>query len=194
MTASVAAIILAAGASRRLGTPKQLIPYQGTTLLERAVDCARRAGTSPILVVLGANADAILETCSLEGSIVVQNQDWSFGMASSLQTGIQALERHAPGIAATLVLTCDQPALTVEHLKELVRTALIDNQPCASQYAGRNGVPAVFPSAFFPSLSSLQGDAGARSLLARPGVHAIPFPGGELDIDSPADLERLRTL
>ena len=186
MSKGVAAIILAAGESRRLGRPKQLVLWHGETLLDRAVRVAREADCSPVVVVLGASFDEVRAGCRLEGALVVVNESWREGMASSVRAGIAALEPFASNLRGALLLVCDQPAVTAEHLKALAAdpTAI-----CASSYAGRNGVPAFFPPSSFAALAELHGDAGARSLLQ--AAQAIELPGGEVDIDTAEDLAKL---
>ena len=194
---AVPAILLAAGASTRLGQPKQLLrlpAFGGNTLLDHAIALARVSGAAPIFVVLGAHAEEIILECELLDCILVHNEAWAEGMASSLRVGIAAVLEHAPAASGAMVVVCDQPGLSAEHLARLLDAHKEDgNRISASRYAGRTGVPAIFPPAMFPSLLALQGDQGARALL-QPGVvvQAIDFPGGELDLDSPEDLQRLQ--
>jgi molybdenum cofactor cytidylyltransferase len=191
----VAAIILAAGESRRLGQPKQLLTYRGQTLVERAIRLANEAGASPVLVVLGANFATILAAIQSSNSIPVHNDRWRQGIASSIEAGIRALSVCAPEAEGVLLMGCDQPRLTADHLRSLITafegqtTAAI----AASSYAGVRAVPAVFPRATFPELRSLSGDKGARSVIegAPCAVAAVEFEGGEVDIDAPEDLKKL---
>ena len=183
----VAAVILAAGASRRLGEPKQLVRVHGETLLERTVRVAAEAGCSPILVVLGASSEAILAHTSLTPAEVLLNPEWDEGMASSIRAGIRALP---PKTQAALLLTCDQPTVTAVHLQRLASSAA--TEPVASRYAGRHGVPAYFPANTFAELLRLSGDAGARLLLST--ARAIDLPGGEIDVDTPESLRSARAI
>jgi CTP:molybdopterin cytidylyltransferase MocA len=181
---SVAAIVLAAGASRRLGEPKQLIRLGPQTLLERTVRICGEAGCDPIIVVLGANAGLITAQTELLDTTVVINQQWEEGMASSIRAGVAAL---ASGSGGCLLLTCDMPAVSQSHLRALAASG----QLTASSYGDRKGVPAFFPSSAYDTLSGLHGDAGARELLR--SAPAIELHGGELDIDTPENLERARS-
>lgn len=183
----VAAIILAAGASRRLGEPKQLVRLEQETLLERTIRVAVQAGCSPILVVLGASSARILAESLLTPAQIVLNPAWPEGMASSIRAGIAALP---PTIRAALLLTCDQPAVTTEHLRRLASQA--PGQPVASSYADRRGVPAYFPAETFAELLQLSGDQGARRLLA--SARALHLPGGEVDVDTPESLIQARAM
>jgi molybdenum cofactor cytidylyltransferase len=191
----VAAIILAAGASRRLGQPKQLVVLAGEALLERALRLAKEANASPVLVVLGANFAPICASIPLDKAIPVLNDQWEQGMASSIHVGLHELDVRAPESPGSLIMTCDQPRLTSDHLRALIAsfTAQPDPAIVASFYANTPGIPAVFPRAVFSSLHALRGDKGARSLLVKPPcpVVTIPFEGGEVDIDLPADLAKL---
>jgi len=177
----VAAIILAAGASTRLGEPKQLVTLGGERLLERAIHAAQQAGCDPVVVVLGAHADRIVVQCRLDRTRTVVNPDWREGMASSIRCGLAQLD-HQPD--AAILMTCDQPAVTAEHLRALMQAGV--DAPVASHYEGRRGVPACFPAASFVDLSLLAGDEGARRLLQ--SALTIELVGGELDIDSPQTL------
>lgn len=189
---SCAAILLAAGASTRLGQPKQLVEYQGESLLKRAQRIAQEAGAFPIIVVTGANHDQVLKHCNANETLNAYNSEWESGMASSIRAGLEALDRSPAGSTtqAVLLLTCDQPAVTPEHLRALMHIARTGTL-AASTYANRTGIPAAFPRSFFPQLLTLTGDEGARHLLQSADVARIPLLNGAFDIDTPADLERL---
>jgi CTP:molybdopterin cytidylyltransferase MocA len=180
----IAAVVLAAGASRRLGSPKQLVMLDGETLLERAVRLARAAGCSPVIVVLGAEHERVLADCRLGDAVPVIHDKWEEGMGASIRLGVGACE----GAAGVVVMTCDQPAVTVEHLQLLMRGTDVK----ASSYAGRKGVPAFFPERYFDELMALSGDVGARDLLR--SAEAVELENGELDVDTVEDLERARRL
>jgi CTP:molybdopterin cytidylyltransferase MocA len=193
---TVAAIILAAGASRRLGQPKQLLTLQDETLLARAVRLAQEADASPILAVLGSNFREIRVAISSSNAISVHNDRWRQGIASSIHAGLRALSVCAPEVAGALLMGCDQPRVTADHLRALINTFSSQDSPAilASSYAGVLGVPAVFPQNTFAELKALRGDKGARSVIEK-GSHpviAVECAGGEIDIDSPADLAQLQ--
>jgi len=177
-----AAVVLAAGASVRLGEPKQLVQLAGEKLLERAVRTAREAGCSPVVVVLGADAELIAAQCDLSDAVVAINDVWSEGMASSIRLGMRTLGAAAKDADGVVLMTCDQPAVTAEHLRTLMKAG----ETTASAYAGRRGVPAYLPSTAFAQLMQLRGDAGARDLLR--GTEAVELADGELDIDTVEDL------
>jgi CTP:molybdopterin cytidylyltransferase MocA len=180
-----AAIVLAAGASRRLGEPKQLVRLAGEALVERTARICREAGCDPVVVVLGASADEIRKQCTFAGAEILVNDDWAEGMGSSVRTGIKALDDDVDGC---VVVTCDMPAVSVDHLRELMRTG----EKTASTYAGRRGVPAFFPRSSFAQLMELRGDTGARDLLKE--ARGVELKGGEIDLDTADDLARVREM
>jgi molybdenum cofactor cytidylyltransferase len=165
----------------------------GETLLARTVRLAGEAGAAPVLVVIGANAELIGAAVPAGLAAVVMNEEWEQGIASSIHAGVRALDAAARGI---LILACDQSRLTAEHLRGLIEAFAAQGWASivASAYAGVLGIPAVFPRAAFPHLLALSGDKGARSLMMQPPcpLIAIPFYGGEVDIDQPDDLAQLQ--
>ena len=190
----VAAVVLAAGASRRLGKPKQLIEMEGESLLRRTVRLALEAGCAPVVVVVGYEAERMRAEVEGLGAAAVVNERWGEGMGSSLRCGMEvvcALERQPAGV---LLLVCDQPQLTAEHLRRLLGRREGGAQGiAASGYAGRVGVPAVFGREFFGELLAVEGDRGAREVIERHGevVSAVAWPEGEVDVDRPEDLAKL---
>lgn len=181
-------MVLAAGASTRLGEPKQLVVLGGETLLERSVRMAREAGCSPVVVVLGAGYAHVLDHSVLRDAEPVINDEWAEGMGSSIRLGVQKLETVAKDIEGVVLMTCDQPAVTAQHLYLIAAK----NEIKASLYAGRKGIPAYFPAEYFDRLMTLHGDVGARELLIDALYEGLE--GGELDVDTWEDLERARML
>jgi len=194
----VPAIVLAAGASCRLGQPKQLLLMDGETLIERAIRLAAESGAVPVFVILGANFERICAAVpfnQLPHAILVINGEWAQGMASSIRTALRPLSIIAPQAEGVLIMGCDQPRLTAGHLRALLQAFAEQSAPSivASAYAGVLGIPAVFPRQVFADLGALRGDKGARTLLVKPPcpLASVPFPGGEVDIDEKADLAQL---
>ncbi len=181
----VAAIILAAGASTRLGRPKQTVVLAGETLLERSVRIATEAGLSPVIAVVGDTAR--IDTLKFLGADVLLNRHAHHGMSTSIVCGVQWAA--AIGIPAVVIMTCDQIAVTPEHLRALTAQP---SKRAGSAYAGKIGVPAYFPASDFPALLALQGDAGARDLLRN--ARSVPTEALAFDIDTEADLLRAQTL
>lgn len=187
----VPTIILAAGASRRLGRPKQLVQFEGRPLLMRAIEAARSA--DEVFVVLGATAEEIRRELHGDEFNAVINSEWEEGIASSIRAGVNAaVETQTEGV---LLMACDQPRVSAAHLQELRRAfeECGGDRIVASEYAGVVGIPAVFPRAEFAALRALKGDEGARKLLrgAAAKIVAVNFAGGEVDIDTPEDLAAL---
>ena len=189
----IAAVVLAAGESSRLGRPKQLLPRRGRSLLRHAVDCATVAGCEPVVVVLGAGAEEMRGALSGAGARPVVNADWRSGLGSSVRAGVAALASSAAGVRAVLLLACDQPRLEPVVLRRLVAAFDRGARIAACGYAGTVGVPALFDRALFDELLALDGREGARSVLRAHAaeVTAVPWPEGAVDVDTPEDLERL---
>jgi molybdenum cofactor cytidylyltransferase len=190
----IAAVILAAGASARLGRPKQLLAYRGRTLLRHVVDCAAAGGCDPVLVVLGAHADAVRAELEETTAHAVRNDAWRQGVGSSVRAGVDAVQRGWQDASAVLLLTCDQPRLTPELVRRLrerfVRTAA---RIVACEYAGIVGVPALFARSLFPELLALPGPTGAKPVLQAHAREVVGFawPDGAADVDTPEDLSLL---
>ena len=186
-----AALILAAGSSSRLGEPKQLIEFEGESLMERTIRIAHEAGASPIFVVLGSDYERMLEPLQKNPFLprILINKAWHTGMASSIRLGTAAAERV--DAESLLVLSCDQPAVTPEHLLKLVETSNREHV-VASHYLDRRGIPALFPEFAFHALQDLDGDMGARELMQNRAVLTVSLEGGQFDVDTPEDLIRLR--
>ncbi|MFZ0279512.1 MAG: nucleotidyltransferase family protein [Candidatus Sulfotelmatobacter sp.] len=190
---SCAALILAAGASRRLGQPKQLVKINGEALLGRTVRLAAQAGCQPIVVVLGFEAHRMRSALDGFTAIAAVNEDWRAGMGSSMRFGVETVLHISPPPENILLLVCDQFRLSADVLRQLLRLRGLAKYPItAARYSGRFGVPAVFSSIFFPDLLDVSGDRGARGILERNAVRvgAVDFLEGELDLDTPDDLER----
>lgn len=182
------AIVLAAGASRRLGHAKQLLEIDGEPLLRRIAQAVLATQPCDALVVLGPDSDRIASV--LDGVPIrqVRIDDADEGMAASLRAGVAAL---APDCAGALVVLTDQPALGIAHLDAIC--AAWRNAPAravASAYAGVLGVPALLPRAWFADVAKLRGDTGARALLRerRHDVIAIAAPDLARDIDTADDV------
>jgi molybdenum cofactor cytidylyltransferase len=191
---TVGAVILAAGSSSRMGSPKQILQFRAQSLLRRAALAALGAGCFPVIVVTGAYAE--LSRRELEGLDVreVLNPRWETGMASSIGAGLEGLLGADPDAAAAVLMLCDQPHVTAEVISGLAAAHRVTRRPLiASTYGGSFGVPALFSSALFAELAGLEGAAGAKQVIERRAseAHFLPFPGGEVDVDTPDDFSRL---
>ena len=182
----VALVLLAAGASTRMGRPKQLLPYHGRTLLRHAAETAVATGCAPIVLVTGALHEELLPEVTGLPLQAVHNPDWATGMASSIHAGLAAVAPGRP--RAVLIMLTDQPLVTPELLRQLIAQQQVTQAPIvAAAYGDTLGVPAVFAAALLPELLRLQGAQGAGPLIARLGaaVGQVAFPAGLLDVDTP---------
>lgn len=188
----VAAVVLAAGGSTRLGHPKQLVPVRGEPLVRRAARAALGAGAEPVVVVLGAHADLVRPALHALPVRTVTNDRWATGLASSLAAGLRAaLAGDAcDGVLVTLV---DQPLVDAGALRRLLARFDATHRLVASAYEHTVGVPAVFGREHLDALLQLTGDAGAGGWLRRRIGEVTPVPLGvaALDVDTPAEVARL---
>lgn len=190
-----AAIILAAGGSARMGTPKQLLTYSGQTLIRRAAEAAVGASCAPVVVVLGNEPDAMAaELLGLPVTTAV-NDDWSNGIGSSIRSGVRRLLELSPKTEATLLVLCDQPLVTADALARLAGTRRQSGKPVVvSAYAGTIGPPVCVGREFFADLLTLPDDQGAKAVWVRrpDAVVEVPCDEAGVDVDTPADYQRLR--
>ena len=191
---SMGIVILAAGQSSRLGKPKQMLQWEGMTLLEKVVKVATELKPSSVMVVLGAYAEEIKSHLHIPAIEVVVNESWQDGMASSIRTGIDQMIKQNPQVDGILFLVCDQPHLKSDLLNNLVNLQKEKDMPvAASSYGGKLGTPALFHQSIFGKLMELKGDTGARKLLDEmmSEVAVLNFEKGIYDIDTPQDYEKL---
>ena len=183
-----AALLLAAGSSRRLGAPKQLVLVDGEPLVRRMARVALAARPSALHVVVGARGDEVFAAVADLGARRVDCRDWEEGMSASLRAGLLSLPAEAP---AALVLLCDQVALTSAHCAALVAAWREDPaRPVATAHSGVLSVPAILPRTWFLEAAAVRGDRGARDLLRRRAAEVASVDAPELrrDLDEPADL------
>lgn len=189
------AIILAAGPSTRMGSPKQLLCFEGQPLLLRAVEAALAAPVWPVVVVLGANAEAIRPLLAGHPVLVADNPAWPEGLASSIREGIGTLQQFSRRLDAAFIALCDQPAFSTDTITRLMAAQQSTGRSVvAARYAGRNGAPALFLREHFAALAHLTGEEGARALLnGRPDtVATVDLPELAVDLDTPEDLAAAR--
>jgi molybdenum cofactor cytidylyltransferase len=185
------AIVLAAGASTRFGSPKQLVRIAGRPLLHTVVARTAEVTGNALIVVLGAGAGELAPLLKHSLGSVVVNRHWREGLASSIRAGVARLPATCTGV---LLVLADQAAVTSDDLKRLAGSWRRRPQYIAAAlYAGTTGAPAIFPRSTFTELAALRGDAGARSILRRRADQMIrvPMPAAELDLDTPEDLLQL---
>jgi len=192
---NVGIIILAAGESKRMGRPKQLLEFENQPLIVRVVDAALASSGWPVVVVLGAHADTIRPRLTTRPVLIAENPAWGEGMASSLRAGVSLLQQFSRSIDAALIALCDQPAFTAATVDRFVETQRATQRSIvASRYSGRNGAPALFLREHFAALSTLTGEEGARALLNRDAEHvaSIELPEFAIDLDTPEDVAEAR--
>jgi molybdenum cofactor cytidylyltransferase len=182
---------MAAGASRRLGQPKQLVKLGGRPALHRVVASAVSLAGHGVTVVLGAHAREMTHLLAHSPASVVVHRGWEEGLGSSIRFGVASLP---PACSAVLIVLGDQVAITVDDLKRLAGAwGGEESVIAASVYDQRVGVPAIFPRICFPELAELRGDQGARMVLERNHYRLtrVPTPNAAVDLDTPEDLVAL---
>ena len=192
MSDTVAGLLLAAGAGRRMGMPKALVAYRRRLFVESAADVLASGGCAPVVVVLGADAERVRATADLDGHRVVLNPDWAEGMGASVRVGLRALD-SLPDVVAAVVLPVDVPGVTSAAVARLVALAGPSVLARAS-FDGVPGHPVVLGRAHWAGvIASATGDVGARDYLRAHDVLDVPCADIAVgtDVDRPADLRRL---
>jgi molybdenum cofactor cytidylyltransferase len=191
----IGGIVLAAGGSSRMGRPKQLLQFEGKTLLRRAAESMAASMCDPVVAVLGAESKkTAAEIAGLPVRACI-NEDWENGMGSSIKTGLNEMLRAAPDISAVVIMLCDQPFITAEQINNLVTKFTETQKPIiAAEYNGVAGVPALFSKEMFDALSQIEGDKGARELIrnSSDATETVPMPEAGVDVDTLDDYDRLK--
>ncbi len=189
---AIGVIILAAGASARLGRPKQLVPFRGRSLLRHAAETALASARRPVVVVLGAYSGQLEP--ELNGLPVTRatNPRWESGMGSSIGAGLNAVA--AEQLDGVILMVCDQPMISPQLLERLPAVQKTTGRGIvAAEYAGTRGVPVLFCRPYFAELATLPGGQGAKNIIAKytQDVAGVPFPEGALDIDTAKDISQM---
>lgn len=190
----IAAIIMAAGESRRLQTPKQFVRFKDRSLIEHTIKCAVDSACGKIVVVVGAYKERVIKKISSQPVEIIPNDRWKEGKASSICAGLNAVMSMAQRVQAVIILTCDQPYLTTALLDQMIKT--YKSGGCgivACKYSDTVGVPAIIPGSFFHELLSLTNDQGAKDIITAnlKTTQIILFPKGDVDIDTLDDISEL---
>lgn len=190
-------IVLAAGASRRMKEPKQLLRFEGKTLLRRAVETAIESICKPVVVVLGANfenTNAEIKDLPVE---ICFNKNWQNGLSSSIKTGIENLQKIEPDISAVIITLADQPFIMANHINNFAEKFYgSQKRIIAARYNGTIGVPALFAKEIFDDFFEISGDKGAKLILEkrRETLETIELPEAALDINTRLDFINLKLL
>lgn len=190
----VAGLLLAAGAGSRLGRPKALVELSGRRLVDRAVAVLRAGGTNPVFVVVGATPVGHVE------AVVVVNDEWRTGMASSLRAGLAALDTFAAAVAdidAVVLTLVDLVDLSPEAVGAVVAAAATGARAVTATYGGQRGHPVLLRRTDWPAVAaSAHGDAGARNFLSDPALGVVEAAcdglGSSADVDTAAELAAAR--
>ena len=186
----VGIILLAAGSSSRMGQSKQLLKIKEVAMLVYSITIALESGMHPVVVVLGANEEEHRKAIVNLDIDIISNPAWNRGMGSSLKVGLNYLSKHASQPEAVIVMVCDQPLLTGDHLKKIKEKYLESNKSIvASHYSGTVGVPVLFHKILFSEIMALPDDHGAKMIIQQHpnDTFAIDFPEGSIDLDTPND-------
>ena len=187
----VSALVLAAGPSSRMGAPKLAMLFDGVPLLRRVVDAAASSRCRETVVVLGAHQDLYRPLLDGTPAQIVHNPEYEHGMSTSIRAGVEHLSSESE---AVVILLADQPRITSEIIDRLIETYVQEGKRIvASAYKGIVGVPVLFDGALYLELLTLEGDAGARSVIETYPKHGVAIPLEEdaaRDIDTPDDLDR----
>jgi molybdenum cofactor cytidylyltransferase len=189
---NIALVLLAAGGSTRMGSPKQLLPYRGQPLVRHTAEIALASGCDPVMVVLGSHANEIRAALDGLEVVVVENTDWEQGMGTSIRAGVSGAE--IMGAEGVVLAMADQPLVTAEILKRLVEEHEETSRPIiASEYSGTVGVPAFFTREFFPKLKALMPTEDCKAVILANLEQSIRItcPEAEMDIDTPDDYQTL---
>lgn len=193
-TTDIAVIILAAGGSRRLGQPKQLLPYRGKSLLRHAASCAVQLTEGATFIVTGAKSELMIEELEDYDVTIIRNAFWEEGLSTSVRAGLSAALETNADLTGCLFTVCDQPYLSTALLQEIRVAAHHSGKGIAAAiYNEVAGTPVFFDRKYFPQLCALQGDERAQSLLQKypEDLVTIPFAEGAIDIDTPDDYKKL---
>jgi molybdenum cofactor cytidylyltransferase len=186
----VTGLVLAAGGSKRLGTPKQLLPYASGTLLDHVLSTARACEFDQLVCVIGGSAEEIRERVDLRGTDIVENQDFGEGCSSSIAAALTTVD---PRAGVLVLMLGDQPGVTPQTIKALL-AGRNDAPLAACAYQNGRGHPLAFARSTFPDLRALHGDKGVWKLLDRAGdqVVDVPVPGPiPRDVDTDEDYRAL---
>lgn len=193
MIGRISGIVLAGGSSSRLGQPKQLLDFEGRPLLQHAIDAMEKSGLYDVVVVLGHRADEVAEAVQIgSGTRIVVNPDYAHGQATSLRTGLEAVDERSD---AAVVILGDQPAVNALMVRTIAETyQATGGKVVQAVFGGKPNHPTLFEKELWPAIKAIEGDKGAREVLKKHPEWVVQVElGGELpsDLDTWEDYERL---
>jgi molybdenum cofactor cytidylyltransferase len=186
--------VLAAGGSARMGEPKQLLKWNGISLVRRAVESVVGAGCEPVVVVLGNAAEAVKQELVKMPVQFARNDLWERGIGSSLRAGADILLQMQPPLDAIVIMLCDQPRVSASTIRRLLDAYETSGKAiCICSFAGTIGPPVVVGPPFFPALQKVADPSGAKAVWAGhpEQVRPIPIEEAAFDVDTPQDYSRL---
>lgn len=193
-SSNIAVVILAAGASKRMGTPKQLLNWGSETLISLAIQKALKLNTDEVVVILGANYELIQEEIKHFPITILNNKDWKLGLGKSIAFSVDYLLEKKTKMDGVLIKLVDQPFITVAYLNELILNFSTENKKIiATLYDNKKlGVPAIFDKTYFKKLFYLNDDYGAKNIMKENEsvIKALIPPVKNVDLDSKEDYER----
>ncbi len=192
---NIAVLILAAGASSRMGTTKQLLSWNGANLLDTTIENASVVSPEHIVVVLGANADKIkANSINIKSVQSIFHKNWNFGLGSSISYGVDFIQRSLQNTKAILILLSDQPLIDSKYLGQMIQAYESSGKGIiATEYEKGAGVPAIFDKCYFSNLTQLDKDIGAKQIIRKFKNDTLSLdPSGKtMDIDTLEDYQKL---
>jgi len=192
---NIVALILAAGQSKRFGSPKQLLKWKSSNLLENAIKAISESNISNTFLVLGANYNQISELSDTDSVYIIRNDSWEQGLGNSIAFGVNYILNKNIKVDGILLMLADQPLIDSDYLNSIIEKFKPNqNQIVASSYLnGKKGVPALFNKSCFEELTKLQGDTGAKALIENYSKNMTLIKGGNKldDIDTLEDYKRM---
>lgn len=191
-----AILILAAGESKRLGEPKQLLPYKKTTLLSYTIQQLKNIENASVFVVVGAFFQEVFQSIRNEQVTVLKNNDWEIGMGSSLSKGINFIKKKG-GFDRVLITLSDIPLVPTSHYQDLIELSIESRKRIIlTEYEDISGVPVIFDKSLFNELSILTGDDGAKPVIKKYQKEVLKLTSKTpyFDVDTPEEYQKLLNL
>ena len=182
----IAAVVVAAGASKRMSATKQLLPWKHTTMLGYVIEQLKAAGATHVFVVLGSNQEEILQQINTTNISIIHNDQWAQGMGTSIAKTVKFFKQNYLEFDGLLIAACDQPLIKLDHYKKLINSCINRERIVVSSFKNGRGIPVVFDKTYFDELSSLTEDVGAKSVVKNhlDRLIQIDAPEAAIDLDT----------